>query len=74
MVSSLDIVVRGVYGLDKITIEHLVSITLMVHIWVIAFELEQEFNHLSHSRVMCDHVFIGFCIGSSLFCEWNFVW
>ena len=58
VVSSLDIVVRGICGLNELTKKHLVRIIGMVLIWVIAFELEQEYNSLFHSLVMCDHVFV----------------
>lgn len=38
MVRSLDIVVKGVCGLDKIAAKYLFRIICMVVIWVIAFE------------------------------------
>ena len=47
MVSLLDIVMRGVYGFDKILMEHFIRIICMVLIWVISFALEQEYDHLS---------------------------
>ena len=74
MASSLDIVVRGVCGLSKIAMEHLVRIICMVLGWVIAFKLDQECDRLSHSQVVCNHFFIGFCVGSSWYYERNFVW
>ena len=49
MVRSLVSVVRGVCGLDRIAMEYLVQFIFMVLIWVIAFELEQEYNRQSHS-------------------------
>ena len=74
VVSSVDILMRGVCGLDKIAMQHLVQIICMVIIWVIVFQLEQVCDHLSHFRVVCDHVFVGFCIGSNLYCERNGAW
>ena len=58
MVSSLDIIVRGVCRLDKRAMKHLVRIICMVLNWVITFELEQDYDRLSHSPVVCDHVFV----------------
>ena len=72
VVSSIDNVVRGVYELDNISMEHMVLIICMLLTWVIAFELEKECDRLSHSQVVCDHVFIGFCIGSSMYRERNY--
>ena len=74
VVGSLDIVVRGNHGLDKIEMEDLVRIICMLLIWVIAFEFEQAYDRLSYSRAVCDQYFFRFCIGSSLFCQRNCAW
>ena len=40
--------------------------------WVISFELDQEYDYLHYSWVMRDYDFVGFWIGSNLFCERNY--
>ena len=56
--SASNMVLRDVCGWSKITCEHMVRIIGMVLILVIAFELEQEYDRLSHYMVVCSHVFV----------------
>ena len=43
-------------------------------IWVIVFELYQEYDRLSYPWVVCDHDFVRFCTDSSVFCGRICVW